>query len=160
MKHFDRLWSRIFSSPAHLDTALSDLPPDYRSTIFQLTTALLQRPHSLARYLQLKLSDHEPWSMGNADIADWRTIRVAADRLWGSLQKDKHLLENSLVKANDYPPYLQEAFVKTQGSSSGAALIGQALVQTAPVVIRVKRELDRQELLTMMKEVRILRVFR
>lgn len=151
IKHFRTLWEKLFSSPIHLDSALSDVPPLYRSAVYQLTTAVLQRPHSIARYLRLKISSDEPWFVSRDQMPYWNFAAVAADRLWGSLLRDPKLLESDLVQAQDFPPYLQEAFVKAVGKS-GAETMGRALVQPPHVVLRVKRELPLDEFLLAMRQ--------
>lgn len=156
LRHFKNVWERIFLSPVHLDSALSDVPAAYRSTIFILVTALLQRPYSLSRFLQLRLSPHEPWELNNEQISRWNAAAAGADRLWGSLQKEPDLLESDIVDSRDFPPYLQDAFLLATNNPKKAKQLAHALVQPSPVVLRLKRELPLRETLKMLKEKRVL----
>ncbi|RYZ96001.1 MAG: hypothetical protein EOP11_24095, partial [Proteobacteria bacterium] len=112
---FDELWTKLFSSPVHLDSALSKAPPSLKSSLAEITRLLLQRPRSLAHYLRFNMSDDEPWYLSKEALAEWPTARAMADRLFQAWKRDPYFNEAGRAQEQDYPDYMIEEWKRDFG---------------------------------------------
>ena len=78
---FDALWTKLFTSPVHLDSAISQASPGVKAPLAEISRLLLQRPRSIAHYLRFQLSEEEPWWLDQETLASWPTAREMAKRL-------------------------------------------------------------------------------
>jgi len=135
---FDALWTKIFTSPVHLDAALSQAPPSIKSSLAPLARVLLQRPKSLAFYLKFNLSDDEPWHLDREALADWHTARAMADRLQQAFQRDPHFTDEGFPVEGDFPPDMIEEWKRDYGKKVCDELV-KALGSPAPMSVRASR---------------------
>ena len=103
---FDAIWTKIFTSPVHLDSALSQAPPSQKSALAVMMRVILQRPSSLAHYLRFHLSEDEPWGLDRESLAEWSTARAMADRLFHAWKKDPYFADGGFPVPEDYPSWM------------------------------------------------------
>jgi len=135
---FDQVWGKIFSSPVHLDSALSQAPPAIKSSLAPLTRLLLQRPKSLAHYLRFKLSDDEPWHLSLEQLANWPTARAMANRLLQAFERDPRFAAEGFPVEEDFPPAMIEEWKREYGKKTSDELV-RALGSPAPMSVRASR---------------------
>lgn len=135
---FDQLWTKLFSSPVHLDSALSKSPPSLKSTLAPLARVILQRPHSLAHYLKFNLREDEPWFLDQETIAHWQTPRAMATRLYQAFQRDPKFTEEGFPVELDFPPHIVEEWKRDFGKKAAEELI-QVLGSPPPLSVRASR---------------------
>jgi 16S rRNA C967 or C1407 C5-methylase (RsmB/RsmF family) len=139
---FDALWTKLFTTPVHLDSALSQSPPSVKSTLAPLSRLLLQRPRSLAYYLRFHLSDDEPWWLDQEVLADWSTARAMASRLFQAWERDPHFFAEGRPREEDFPPWMVEEWKRDFGPKASDELV-QALGTPPPMSLRASRSLGR-----------------
>jgi 16S rRNA C967 or C1407 C5-methylase (RsmB/RsmF family) len=135
---FDQLWTKLFTSPVHLDSALSQAPPAIKSSLAPLSRLLLQRPRSLAHYLKFKLNDDEPWGLSQEHLANWPTARAMANRLLQSFERDPRFFDEGFPMEDDFPPAMVEEWKRDFGKKTTDELI-QVLGKPAPMSVRASR---------------------
>lgn len=135
---FDQVWEKLFTSPVHLDSALSQAPPGVKSMLAPLTRLLLQRPSSLAHYLKFRLFEHEPWGMDSEQLARWPTARAMANRLLQAYERDPHFFNEGFPVEGDFPPEMIEEWKREYGKKGCEELV-QALGSPPPLALRASR---------------------
>ncbi len=135
---FDQLWTKLFTSPVHLDSALSQSPPAVKSALAPLARVLLQRPRSLAHYLKFKMQDEEPWFLDQEQLAAWQTPRAMATRLYQTYQRDPRFTEEGFPVEEDFPPHIVEEWKRDFGKKTTDELV-QTLGSPAPLGVRAAR---------------------
>jgi 16S rRNA (cytosine967-C5)-methyltransferase len=148
---FDALWTKLFTSPVHLDSALSQAPPSLKSKLAPLTRALLQRPSSLAHYLKFKLSEAEPWWLDQETLADWPTAREMAKRLLQSFERDANFLEEGFPVESDFPPQMVEEWKREFGKKTADELVN-TLGSPALLSLRASRLQGRDAVLSKLND--------
>jgi 16S rRNA C967 or C1407 C5-methylase (RsmB/RsmF family) len=150
---FDTLWELIFSSPIHLDSALSKSPPSQKSALAEMTMLLLQRPRSLGKYLRFQLNDDEPWGLDGEALANWGTIRAMAHRLFLTWSRDPEFANEGHPIVEDYPPWLINEWRKDYGDKVTKDLV-DLLGRRAPLSLRATRMKGRDEVLSAVNDSR------
>ncbi|MGE3262385.1 MAG: RsmB/NOP family class I SAM-dependent RNA methyltransferase [Bacteriovoracia bacterium] len=150
---FDILWELIFSSPIHLDSALSKSPPSQKSALAELTPLLLQRPRSLGKYLRFQLNDDEPWGLEGEALANWPTVRAMAHRLFLTWSRDPEFANEGHPVVEDYPPWIINEWRKDFGDKVTKDLV-DALGRRAPLSLRATRSKGRDEVLSAVNDSR------
>ncbi len=135
---FDQLWTKIFTSPVHLDSALSQAPPSIKGSLAPLTRLLLQRPRSLAHYLKFTLRDEEPWLLSQEELANWPTARAMANRLLQSFERDPRFFDEGYSVEEDFPPAMVEEWKRDFGKKTCDELV-RALGSPPPMSVRASR---------------------
>src|SRR5688572_21655145 len=128
---FDRLWSRLFTSPIHLDSALAKEPAELRAELARIVPAILRAPVSIARARGVALEAGEPWSLPPDRLKTWAPARRMAERM---LADDE--AETVVAAEADYPPPMIEEWERAYGAErarSLAAVLGAA----PPLSIRI-----------------------
>lgn len=149
---FDTLWTKLFTSPVHLDSALAQSPPSVKNLLAPLSRVLLRRPHSLAYYLKFRLSPGEPWEMDPDSIAEWPTARAMADRLQQNYKRDIHFLEGGFAVEEDYPPLMVEEWKRDYGKKTASELV-TLLGTEPPLSLRAsRRKGTRDEILSKLND--------
>lgn len=144
---FDALWTRLFSTPIHLDSALSRAPDHLKSTLAELVPLLLKRPKSLAGYLGVKLSLEEPWEMSADELAEWPTARLLAERLFRQWRKDPRFKEDGRGIPADYPFPMVDEWRREFGAKVMDELVS-VLAEDAPLSLRASRRKGRDNVLS------------
>lgn len=150
---FDGLWRQLFTSPVHLDSALSKAPPSLKSSLAEITRLLLQRPRSLAHYLKFKMNDDEPWWLSQEDLAEWPTARAMGDRLFQAWKRDPYFTEGARAQEQDYPPHMIEEWKRDFGHKVAEELV-VALAEQPPLALRASRRKGRNEVLSALNDSR------
>jgi 16S rRNA C967 or C1407 C5-methylase (RsmB/RsmF family) len=148
---FDILWNQLFTSPVHLDSALSKAPPSLKSSLAEISRLLLQRPRSLAHYLRFTLQDDEPWGLSREYLAEWPTARAMGDRLFQAWKRDPRFMEGARAQEQDYPPDMIEEWKRDFGHQVTQELV-VSLAQQPPLALRASRTKGRNEVLSALND--------
>jgi 16S rRNA (cytosine967-C5)-methyltransferase len=148
---FETLWNKIFTSPVHLDSALSQAPPATKQTLAPIVRLILQRPRSIAHYLRFDLYDDEPWELAPEVLADWGTGRAMAKRLYQTMSRDKHFAEGGFPVEEDFPPDMIEEWKRDFGKKTCDELVA-ALGSPAPLACRASRSRGRDATLSALND--------
>ncbi|MBI2712055.1 MAG: hypothetical protein HYX41_04190 [Bdellovibrio sp.] len=141
---FAKLWESLFSSPIHLDSALSKLPVRMKSILAQLVPPVLLRPASLAEKMGIGVPRDEPWSLSSEKKAKWRPAQLIVARSYTQMSAGK--IETDPV-AEDYPSWMIQEWEKDWGKESAADLV-RLLAVEPPLSLRVSSKKNRQEILS------------
>jgi hypothetical protein len=148
---FDTLWTKLFTSPVHLDSALSHAPPSTKAPLATVTRALLQRPRSLAYYLRFELHDEEPFGLDAESLAHWPVARAMAKRLYQSYKKDHAFTEEGYPVEADFPADMIEEWKREFGKRTSDELV-VALGSPAPLSCRASRTKGRDATLSALND--------
>src|ERR1700712_1586334 len=85
LKAFQGIWSDLFLSPVHLDSALSKLPKNLKSIVAQVVPGILLRPVSQAEALGVGVPEGEPWLLETPKLAHWRSAELMAERMYEAM---------------------------------------------------------------------------
>jgi len=151
LEHFDYLWQMLFTSPMHLDSALSKLPKNIKPILAQIVPVILQRPASIAHFLKLRTSDGEPWTLTKEEKAEWQTAHWMCERLYKALRRDPFFRLGAHAFIEDFPYEMNQAW-KEQMGAAGARVMGALLTKEAPLSLRVSRRANRQEILSSLND--------
>ena len=77
-KGFRETWSKLFTTPIHLDSALSKLPTSVKSILAQILPTILLRPASQAEVMGIGVPIGEPWLLDPKKIQTWRPAELMA----------------------------------------------------------------------------------
>jgi 16S rRNA C967 or C1407 C5-methylase (RsmB/RsmF family) len=135
LKRFEEVWSAIFTSPIHLDSALAKLPKNTKSTVAQLVPQILLRPISLAEQLGIGVAGGEPWSLSGPKLAQWRTARLLAERIHRGMSQR---IETPTPQPADFPEPMVRAWEQSWGREGMLELVRQ-LGTEAPLSLRASR---------------------
>jgi 16S rRNA C967 or C1407 C5-methylase (RsmB/RsmF family) len=135
---FATLWEKLFSSPVHLDSALSQAPQSVKSRLAPLTRLLLQRPRSLAHYLKFRLQDEEPWALSSEQLTRWTTAHAMAGRLLQAHERDAHFFAEGFPVEEDFPPAMIEEWKREHGKKAAEDLV-RVLGSPPPLSLRASR---------------------
>ena len=147
---FMKIWEQLFSTPVHLDSALSKQPPAFKAYLARSLHSILMRPTSLAQEVGVGIKSGEPWSLIPQEFKQWRSAQLMSERLW-EMRADGDLKEYESFP-EDFPPHLIEAWTKEWGEKVSHALM-KTLSQDAPLGIRVSRHFNRKEILASLSSV-------
>lgn len=134
---FDTLWSALFSSPVHLDSALSKQAPRLKSLLAPVTSAILLRPVSLAERVGVGMQEGEPWSLPHSSLPSWRAAGLLANRLHGLMSSGLPAGPGSLA---DFPPSMTGEWSRHWGPDKGREL-AELLSTEPPLSLRARRDL-------------------
>jgi 16S rRNA C967 or C1407 C5-methylase (RsmB/RsmF family) len=148
---FDALWEKLFTSPVHLDSALSQAPPSQKSALAEITRLLLQRPSSLAHFLKFHLSEEEPWGLDRESLAEWPTARAMAERLFQAWKRDPYFYEGARGVPDDYPSFMIDEWRRDFGDKVAKELV-EALTAQPPLALRASRLKGRNEVLSSLND--------
>jgi 16S rRNA C967 or C1407 C5-methylase (RsmB/RsmF family) len=148
---FDAIWTKVFTSPVHLDSALSQAPPSQKSALAVMMRVILQRPSSLAHYLRFHLSEDEPWGLDRESLAEWPTARAMADRLFHAWKKDPYFADGGFPVPEDYPSWMIDEWRRDFGDKVAKDLV-EGLGSPAPLSLRASRMKGRDEVLSALND--------
>jgi 16S rRNA C967 or C1407 C5-methylase (RsmB/RsmF family) len=140
---FDKLWSQLFTSPIHLDSALSKLSPRLKSILAQTVPVILLRPVSTAEAVGVGVPPGEPWALDAAGKGRWRAAAKVMERLW---EKSSSGGVPASPVREDFPPALLEEWEGDWGAATTDALVA-ALATEPPLTLRAARKLGAAGLL-------------
>ncbi|OFZ52781.1 MAG: hypothetical protein A2428_04970 [Bdellovibrionales bacterium RIFOXYC1_FULL_54_43] len=146
----EKLWSSLFLSPVHLDSALSKLPNTMKSALATIVPTLLLRPVSTIEALGVGVPSGEPWSLTLEQLAAWRPMAIAAQRL-NELRTGSSPVREMRPVLEDFPPRILEDWKRDWGSEVMNELV-LVLGKEAPLGLRAARGLGADELLKRLTE--------
>lgn len=144
---FSQLWTDLFSSPVHLDSLLSKQPKNAKSSLARMVTPILLRPVSEAESFGIGVSPGEPFALTREKLAEWRTPRLLADRIYGSLTNPP---QPAAPMNEDFPPHMIQEWQRDWGDATTRALVA-VLGREAPLGIRAARERGAERLIQELK---------
>ena len=144
---FAKLWHDLFTTHIHLDSAVSKAPPSMKAPLAEVTRLFLQRPRSLAKFLQFRLSDREPWKLSQEELAEWDTGCEMAYRLFQTWRRDPYFYEEGFALPDDYPAWLLEEIRRDFGAKISDELV-RSLAKPPPLSLRAKRNPGRNKVLS------------
>lgn len=140
---FGELWQSLFTSPVHLDSALSKLSKNLKTTLAQIVPQILLRPVSQSEMLGIGVAPEEPWTLTTAELAKWRPAQTLAQRLHGMMSQGQPTLA---PQPADFPKRMVEEWEKVWGRKTMLELVS-VLGREAPLSLRATRRLGAQGLL-------------
>lgn len=143
LQRFNELWSSLFESPVHLDSALSKLPRSLKSTLAQIIPQILLRPVSQSEVLGIGVEADEPWKLDRKALSKWRPAQLQAQRLHGMMTQ--RALETA-PQPSDFPPQLIKEWEATWGREAMLELVS-VLGREAPLSLRASRKVGAAGLL-------------
>ena len=139
---FEKLWSDLFSSPVHLDSALAHQAKNVKSILAQIAPFILLRPVSQAEALGVGMSPGEPWDLSPQNLASWRSARLMAERLYSSMAQGWGKEE---AVEEDFPPRMIREWKASFGEKTASQLM-KTLGKEPPLSLRAARKLGAQGL--------------
>lgn len=154
IKAFAQIWSDLFSSPVHLDSALSKQHKSTKSILARTLPTILLRPASQAEEMGIGVPAGEPWQLKSDALKSWKPARVLAERLYENMI---HRPTVSEPVRDDFPPHMVSEWEKDWGSKRMAELI-ETLALEAPLALRASRKFGAAEVLDELKKGKFLGV--
>lgn len=143
LKGFTELWENLFSSPVHLDSALSKQTPSTKSILAQILPTILLRPVSQAEALGVGVPFGEPWNLDMKKMAHWRPAQLMAERMYEMMVRRGPDVE---PVAEDFPTKMMEEW-KTSWPAEVVQDLVEVLGKEAPLSLRVSRRVGAQAVL-------------
>jgi 16S rRNA (cytosine967-C5)-methyltransferase len=137
LKAFDEIWTLLFSTPIHLDSALYKQPPRFKGALAQILPVILLRPVSEAQMHGIGVKRGEPWNLTPEQLVNWRPARLLAEKLYEGLIQGK---SNVKPVSEDFPPHFLEEWKHTWGEGLTSQL-WDTLGRSAPLFLRTNRNL-------------------
>ncbi|MCM2321874.1 MAG: RsmB/NOP family class I SAM-dependent RNA methyltransferase [Oligoflexia bacterium] len=145
---FQRIWSRLFEEPIHLDSALSKLPPSTKSILAQILPAILLRPASQAEAMGVGVPSGEPWKLTAPELSRWRPASFLCERIHAGMAGG---IASSTPNRADFPPQMLEEWEASFGAEGCAGLV-EALGKEPPLGMRASRRVGPAALLSELKK--------
>jgi len=145
LEAFEKTWEKLFDSPIHLDTALSQVPLAYKSILAQILPAILARPVSWAEQLGVGVPEGEPWSLNASELKHWPQARWMAARMYATMANPSPPL---VTLPQDFPAWMIRAWELAWGSTDELV---QSLAAPAGLSLRASRKIGAQGLLAALK---------
>jgi 16S rRNA C967 or C1407 C5-methylase (RsmB/RsmF family) len=146
---FGAVWKDLFSSPVHLDSLLSRQTPKMKSLLAQILPQILLRPVSLAEDLGVGVTPGEPWSLSAEQLRIWSAAAQMAGELHERFEGGK--IPAPRVLRDDFPPLFVEDMEQDWGATPALQLM-EALVQKAPMTLRLSTRVSRDQMLEAWKK--------
>lgn len=143
LKGFDQIWESLFTTPVHLDSALSKQSSSTKSIFAQILPSILLRPASQAEALGIGISAGEPWNLKAKDIVRWRAAQLMAERLYGLMVQGG---VSAVPIREDFPDGMIQEWEETWGKKTTDELVA-VLGSEAPLSLRATRKIGPQSLL-------------
>lgn len=147
-KAFNGIWSDLFSSPVHLDSALSKQAKGMKSILARIVPTILLRPASQAEAMGIGVPAGEPWKLSPDKLKNWRPASVLAQRMYEGMIH-RPVLADAVM--DDYPPHMTEEWIKEWGNETAQSLV-KALASEAPLSLRVSRKFKVSDVLKALKD--------
>ena len=142
LKAFDEIWTLLFSTPIHLDSALYKQPPRFKSALAQILPTILLRPVSEAQMHGIGVKRGEPWNLSQEQLLRWRPARLLAERLYEGLTQGKPQVK---PQQEDFPPGFLNEWSEAWGQTANIQLV-DTLARAAPLYLRTNRGLSASQM--------------
>jgi 16S rRNA C967 or C1407 C5-methylase (RsmB/RsmF family) len=146
-KAFAEVWEKLFSSPVHLDSALSKQAKNLKSILARSLPSILQRPVSQAEALGIGVPEGEPWSLSPSVAAKWRPAALMAERIYEGMANRP---VDALPCREDFPPAMIAEWDLHWGPDTVRRLI-EILGRDAPLSLRAVHSAGPAEVLRQLK---------
>ena len=144
---FQNLWKELFTTPVHLDSALSRRKPEEKSSLATLIRPILLQPASLCKLLGIHLGRDEPWKLSNEEKALYEPVFRLAEELWHR----GHGLKMPAPIEQDFPNVFRDDWATSWGKDRAAELV-QIFGQEPALSLRVRRHLVPQEVARLLSQ--------
>jgi 16S rRNA C967 or C1407 C5-methylase (RsmB/RsmF family) len=151
LKHFEAVWNQIFTTPVHVDAALSKLPDDIKPWVAEALPQILRRPHSVGKVTGVRVNSKDPWVLRakKGALANWE-IRTELARGWlGERLRFPTLAAFGDAQMEEFSfhdfPHEVIAELQEQLSSSEAKVVLLELASDPPQTLRLGKKVDRSE---------------
>lgn len=148
LEAFKSVWSKLMTTPIHLDSALSKVTPKQKTILAQVLPRILAQPISLCEHFGIGVPEGEPWSLSPENLAAWRPAVLLAERMMKDLDRGIAMPE---ATENDFPPLMIQEWKRDWGEA-GAKRLYDALIQSPPLGLRISRRIAREEALKELKK--------
>ena len=141
---FDEIWKLLFSTPVHLDSALSKQNKNIKGFLATILPAILRTPASLGEALGIGVSAGEPWSLTREQLLGWRPARLIFERCYEN-RGDAAMTKRAQPIRDDFPASIVEEWERDWGTETADNLVS-VLGREAPLSLRASRKLGAQKL--------------
>ncbi|MGK5089149.1 methyltransferase domain-containing protein [Bdellovibrionota bacterium FG-2] len=139
---FASLWADLFSSPIHLDSALSRLPKELKPILSPVMSKILLRPASVARWAKVRIPLGEPWSLrepGSPGMTKLAWVSHLAEFLVQNRESPRSKGYESFV--DNFPPEMISEWEQCWGVAAVKDL-ARLLSQEPPLTMRASSNAD------------------
>jgi 16S rRNA C967 or C1407 C5-methylase (RsmB/RsmF family) len=143
VKAFTEMWTHLFSSPVHLDSALSKQSASVKSILAQILPSILLRPASLAEALGIGVQAGEPWSLDQNQLGQWRPALLMSERIYEMMVQGPPQVD---PVRDDFPAAMVDEWQATWGTETLHELV-DTLGREAPLSLRASRKFGPQAVL-------------
>jgi len=148
LEAFKSVWTKLMTTPIHLDSALSKVTPKQKTVLAQILPRILAQPLSLCEHFGVGVPEGEPWSLTSEQLSGWRPAVLLAECMMKDLERGIAMPE---ATENDFPPLMIQEW-KRDWAESGAKRLYDALIQSPPLSLRISRRVSREEALKELKK--------
>ncbi len=142
MNAFEGLWEDLFTTPVHLDSALSKLKPQNKAALARIVPQILLRPVSLADSMGIGVAPGEPWSLTRQEMLSWRPAKLMAERL---TQKGAGEIPAPAPLEEDFPPSMVAEWKREWGEEISRRLV-EVLAMPARLTLRASSQFGAERL--------------
>jgi 16S rRNA C967 or C1407 C5-methylase (RsmB/RsmF family) len=137
---FRELWTSLFETQSHLDSALHRQDPALRADLAEAILQLLLMPSSFGEALlatAMRTTLNAPWSDSPQEKARWSLALPIAQAYWSLSDRERQAFRVT-GGLNDFPPAMLEEWAQDWGPDVVATLV-ESLSQRPKVTLRVSR---------------------
>ena len=132
---FSEIWEMLFTTPVHLDSALSKQPRELKPVLAHLVPSILLRPASQAQVLGVGVGEGEPWKLSTAELAGWRPAALVANRLYAMMSQPP---SPPAAIREDFPAAMVSEWERDWGRETTNTLC-EILATEPPLGLRARR---------------------
>ncbi|MBL7715504.1 MAG: hypothetical protein JNL01_08530 [Bdellovibrionales bacterium] len=146
------LWRDLFSSPIHLDSAISKRPGPAKGWLAESFGVTLRRPTQVFKEAGIRTQGAEWWNWSPEQLAEWEGARKLSV-FWSSFSSADAIrsrFKSGLAVESDYPPEVLKKWVADFGPEVAKRLVDQ-FGQPPRVSVRLTQALSPEEFLTQVK---------
>jgi 16S rRNA C967 or C1407 C5-methylase (RsmB/RsmF family) len=148
VREFERIWKELFTTPAHLDSAISRAPRELKPWLATVLPVLLRRPITLLRDLGIPVPQGAPWSLGTSKLLDFRPVHLAISDLAQLEGEELSAALGETGSAGDFPDWFLE-----EAGAGAAERLAPILSSDPPVSLRLNSlKMDRTVFLQKLPE--------
>ncbi|MBC7692265.1 MAG: hypothetical protein H7222_10890 [Methylotenera sp.] len=143
VKLFGEIWTELFTSPVHLDSALSKRSRNTKSILAQIVPQILLQPSSLAEALGVGIAEGEPWSLDQQKLVSWRPAYLMAEHLYGAMSQGRPDVDAVI---EDFPAHMIQEWTDCWDKAT-ARTLSRTLGSEAPLSLRASTRMGAEKLL-------------
>lgn len=142
------LWRDLFSSPIHLDSAISKRPGPAKGWLAESFGVTLRRPTQIFKEAGIRTQGAEWWNWSPEQLAEWEGARKLAT-FWSTFSSAdvvRSRFKAGVTQASDYPPEVVKKWTEDFGPEVTQRLCDQ-LGQAPRVSVRLTQMLGQEDFL-------------